>query len=163
MFLRVRVSVRLHALINELECLLGRLVFCGYIRATRSCVCSFLYMQGLWLCARERVRLLYVSEIKDKRRPSACLPAARMIDVEQNTQTAEEELLTRERQTRWLALPFIWTSEMSRQFRTDGFIYLILVISLRRDFLIARLSSSEANCDAFSNACISERMFYLSV
>lgn len=51
-------------------------------------------------CARKRVQLLHVSESEDKHRLSACLPAARVIDVDGNTQTAAEELLTHERQTR---------------------------------------------------------------
>lgn len=62
--------------------------------------CVLVYVAGLRSCARKRVQLLHVSESEDKHRLSACLPAARVIDVDGNTETAAEELLTHERQTR---------------------------------------------------------------
>lgn len=71
--------------------------FCGYMNAACACV---VHVQGLPSCARKRIQLLHVSESKDKHRLSACLQAAPMIDVNPNTQTAAEELLTHERQTR---------------------------------------------------------------
>lgn len=92
--------------------------------------CALVYVQGLRSCAYERVQLLHVSESKDKHRLSACLPAAPVIDVDGNTQTAAEELVTHERQTKWLAISFdgqitksrgVWLSPI------DLFVHLISV------------------------------------
>lgn len=81
---------------------------------------------GLRPCARKRVQLLLVSESKDKRRLSACLPAARVIDVDGNTQTTAEEPLTHERQTKRLAPSFDGQISNSRRVQSnpiEGFIY----------------------------------------
>lgn len=52
-----------------------------------------------------------------------CLPAAPVIDVDGNTQTAAEELLTHERQTRWLDLSYDGQISNSTLESIDGFIY----------------------------------------
>lgn len=66
-------------------------------QAQHSCVCLGICARLAILCAQA---CTVVSKSKDKRRLSARLPAARVIDVDGNAQTAAEELLTHERQTR---------------------------------------------------------------
>lgn len=74
-------------------------------------------------CAHKRVQLLHMSESKDKHSLSACLPAAPVIDVDGNVQTAAEELLTHERQTRWLALSFDGLISNSRRVQLRSFLF----------------------------------------
>jgi len=90
-----------------------------YILFSRACalVCPCMLIRVECLCMRVCVCvcltsrayecvLLRVSESKDKHCLSACLPAAAVIDVDGNTETTAEELLTHERQTPRLALSF---------------------------------------------------------
>lgn len=74
-----------------------------WVQCSCCCVCLGVCARLAILCAQA---CTVVSESKDKHRLSARLPAARVIDVDGNAQTAAEELLTHERQTRWLPLSF---------------------------------------------------------
>lgn len=100
-----RLPLRLHDCSAVLLCV--RAGVCDHVHAS---VCSCCMCQNA----------------KDKHRLSACLPAAPVIDVDGNTQTAAEELLTHERQTRWLAPSFDGQISNRRSVHLspiDGFIY----------------------------------------